>query len=68
MKGFALHPFCDGREPAFGGLVKLHSAPVGRYRMEIFFLAYSLNEGLTPKPRANRKAHGRAVGFSVGTV
>ena len=48
--------------PAFGGLVKLHSAPFGRYRMEIFLPACSLNGGLTPKRRANRKAQGKCLG------
>ena len=54
--------------PAFGGLVKLLSASLRTLQSRNFFLACSLNGGLTPKHRANRKAHGRAMSFFVGTV
>ena len=53
---------------AFGELVKLLSAPVGRCRTELFLLNWQL-EGIShPKYHTNKKAHGRAMSFFVGTV
>jgi hypothetical protein len=54
--------------PAFGGLVKLHSAPFGRYRMEIFLPACSLNGGLTPNSVPTKRPNAEALGLFVGTV
>jgi hypothetical protein len=49
-------------------LVKLPSAPVGRYRSEIYPLSCILNGGLTPNTMPTKIPNAEALGIFVGTV